>query len=485
MAEGLLAVDVGTGRVKVGIVGLDGELIAFADRSYGLIEGGAPGWVEQDAALWWSRACEAIRAAVAASRGTTVVGACVGGQGPSLVAVDERGEPLANALIWMDRRAEPERERMAARVGHDVSPYSAVPKAAWIREHRPEVYARTRWFLQAWDFVAYRLTGVAVASSFRGSTVFPPELIAAADLDPTRFPREIVMGEPGGTLRPDIARDLGLPPGISVAGGVNDSTAAVLGAGVLRKGYALDLGGTSGGLALIWDAPLRENGLTAWPAPVPGLFVCGGPLAAAGRSLTWLMSAAGYAPGDFENVEKEAASVRPGADGLVFLPYLAGERTPIWDDRARGVLFGLTERHTRAHLARAVFEGVAFSLRHIADLLRASGGVISELHVTGGQAKVLLWDRIKADVLGVPVLVPRVTESALLGEAMLAGAGAGRAADALTASSRFVRVAARLEPDAAASRAYDAAYATYRGLYPRLRDLMRGVEAADQARETT
>jgi xylulokinase len=474
VAEGLLAVDVGTGSVKVGVVGLDGELIAFADRSYGLIEGGAPGWVEQDARVWWSQARDAIRAAVAISRATTIIGACIGGQGPSLVAVDEQGEPLMNALIWMDRRAEAERQRITARLGHEVSAYSAVPKAAWIREHRADVYARTRCFLQSWDFIAYRLTGVAVASSFRGSTVFPPEVIAAAGLDASRFPREIVMGECGGTVTREAAEDLGLPAGLPVAGGVNDSTATVLGAGVLRKGHALDLGGTSGGLALIWDAPLRENGLTAWPAPAPGLFVCGGPLAAAGRSLPWLMSLAGYAPSDFANVEKDAAGARPGADGLVFLPYLAGERTPIWDDRARGVFFGLTERHTRAHLARAVFEGVAFSLRHIADVLRASGGVIGDLRVTGGQANVMLWNRIKADVLGTPVTVPTVTEGALLGEAMLAAGGAGREPDALTASASLMRVAARLEPDPTTSRAYDAAYATYRELYPRLRDLMKG-----------
>ncbi len=474
MAEGLLAVDIGTGRVKVGVVGLDGELIAFADRAYGLIEGGQPGWVEQDAAVWWSETRDAMRAAIAASSGTTIVGACIGGQGPSLVAVDERGEPLTHALIWMDRRAEPERQRIAARLGQDVSPYSAVPKAGWIREHLPEVYARTRWFLQSWDFIAFRLTGAAVASSFRGSPVFPPELLAAADLDPSRFPPEIVMGECGGTLRPEAARDLGLPSGIPVAGGVNDSTATVLGAGVLRKGHALDLGGTSGGLALFWDAPLRENGLTAWPAPAPGLFVCGGPLAAAGRSLPWFMSAAGYAPGEYATVEHDAAAVSAGADGLVFLPYLAGERTPVWDDRARGVLFGLSERHTRGHLARAVLEGVAFSLRHIADLLRASGGAIEELRVTGGQANVMLWNRIKADVINIPVVVPTVTEGALLGEAILAAAGAGRAQDALTASASFVRVAARLEPDPTTARAYDAAYAKYRELYPRLRDLMRG-----------
>jgi sugar (pentulose or hexulose) kinase len=185
------------------------------------------------------------------------------------------------------------------------------------------------------------------------------------------------------------------------------------------------------------------------------------------------MSAAGYAPGEFTPGEHDAAVVPPGADGLVFLPYLAGERTPIWDERARGVLFGLTERHTRGHLARAVLEGVTFSIRHVADLLRASGGVIDELRVTGGQANVMLWNRIKADVIGAPVVVPTVTEGALLGEAILAASGAERVRDA-TASASLVKVAARLEPDPATSRAYDAAYATYRELYPRLRDLMRG-----------
>ena len=472
MPQGVLAVDVGTGRVKVGVVGLDGELVAFADRSYPLIEGEGPGWVEQDAALWWSATADAIRAAVSTAMNTDLVAACVGGQGPSLVAVDAHGAPLANALIWMDRRAEPQRRRIAERIGEDLSPYSIVPKAAWIRDHRPDVYARTRWFLQSWDFIAYRLTGAAVASTFEGSTVFPPELVAAAELDPALFPPQITMGDLGGRVLPDPARDLGLPADVPVAGGVNDATATVLGAGVLRKGHALDLGGTSGGLALIWDTPLRDHGLTAWPAPAPGLFVCGGPLAAAGRSLPWLMSATGYAANAFAEVERDAEGVPAGADGLVFLPYLAGERTPIWDERARGVFFGLTERHTRAHLARAVLEGVAFSLRHIADLMRASGALISELHVTGGQARVMLWDRIKADVLRAPVVVPRVTEGALLGEAMLAVSAAGRAPDLAGASGRFAREAARFVPDPATERAYDAAYATFRELYPRLRDLM-------------
>ncbi len=262
----------------------------------------------------------------------------------------------------MDRRPEPDRRALSERVGSEVSPYSSIPRAMWLRSHRPDVYAKTRWFLQAWDYIAYRLTGVAVASNMADATVFPRELVEAAELDASKFPRELVMGTAAGTIRADVAKEIGVAGDVVVVGGVNDSSAAVLGAGLVRRGLALDLGGTSGGLALAWDAPLRMNGLTAWPAPTPGLYVCGGPLASAGRALPWLISIAGYEPGDYARVEREAAAVPPGAEGLVFLPYLAGERTPLWDDRARGVLFGLTDRHTRGHIARAVLEGVAFSL---------------------------------------------------------------------------------------------------------------------------
>jgi xylulokinase len=473
-AAGLLAVDLGTSGVKAGVIDLEGTLLGFSDRPYPSIEGGGPGWVEQDATLWWSSAREAMRSAISATRGSRIVGVCIGGQGPSLVAVDRAGEPLANAIIWMDRRTEAERRAITEKLGVELSPYSNVPKAMWIRVHRPEVYARTHVFLQSWDYIAYRLTGVAVASSFAGATVFPRDAVAAGGCDEAKFPEEIVMGQPVGGVRADAAAECGLEPGVVVAGGVNDSTATVLGAGLVRKGLALDLGGTSGGIALAWDRPLREKGLTAWPAPAPGLFICGGSFATSGRALPWLMSVTGYAPDAFAEVESDASKIDAGADGVVFLPYLAGERTPIWDERASGVFFGLSDRHTRAHLARAVFEAVAYQLRHVADTMRESGATLEELRVTGGQARIRLWHRIKADVLGVPVVVPGVTEGALLGEAMLAAEAAGRTSDAATAASRFLRESARFEPDRRSAAAYDRAYRTYRELYPRLQELMHG-----------
>ena len=473
MSEGVIGIDLGTTRVKVGVFGIEGAQVASAHRAYGLIEPGPAGWFEQDPEQWWAASRDAIREAIAASVATRIVGLCVVGQGPSIVAVDDRGAAVTNALIWMDRRCEAERARLAARLGRDVSEYAATPKASWLRQERPEAYARTRWFLQAWDYIAFRLTGTAVSSSFRGGIVFPSELVAAGDLAAHRFPPQLAMGEVGGTLLPAVARELGLPvEALPVAGGVNDSTASVLGIGILRRGLALDLGGTSGGLGLAWDAPLAGPGITMWPLPKRGLYICGGPLAAAGTSLEWLLATFGYGAAGAEAAFAEAASVPPGAAGLVFLPYLAGERTPIWDDQARGVLFGLTGRHSRAHVARAVLEGVAFALRHIAESLRDAGGTIDELRVSGGQAKGALWNQIKADVLGTTVAVPSVTEGALSGAAILAAAGAGRMPDPIAAAERFVRIVERLEPRPTAGTVYAERYGTYRELYPRLRDLM-------------
>lgn len=490
MPEGVLAVDLGTTRVKAAVVALDGRIVASAEGGYPVFTEGERGRAEQDAGVWWEAAREAMRTAVgrarilAAEEGSEmrVVAACVCGQGPSIVATDEGGVPLASAILWMDQRSEPERRRLAESVGAEVSAYSNVPKVLLLLARHPELRRRARWFLQAWDYIAFRMTGSAVASTYRGAVVFPPELVAAAGLDPRTFPREIVMGEVGGTLSADVARDLGLDPGIPVAGGVNDASATILGTGIVRKGLAIDYGGTSGGLGLAWDEPIAVAGTSTWPAPAPGLYICGGALAAAGRSFIWLLETFRYAdrgraafgPAGAAGAEEalaEAARVPAGADGLVFVPYLAGERTPYWDEHASGTLHGIRAEHGREHVARAVLEGVAYSLRHIAELLRGAGAEISELRVSGGQARGPVWNRIKADVLGVPVAVPSALEGAVLGGAMLAAIGAGRVSGPVDAADRFVRIGERILPDPANAALYAERYATYREIYPRLKGL--------------
>jgi xylulokinase len=469
-AQAVLAVDLGTTRVKAAVVRFDGAVIADAEGSYPILTEGEPGRAEQDATVWWDAARGAMRAAIGRARvaapDVTVVAACVGGQGPSVVAVDAEGLPLARAATWMDRRSEPHRRALAERVGTDVSPYSTVPKAMLIGERHPGLAGRVRWWLQAWDHIAYRMTGSAVASSFEGAATFPADLARAAGLDETTLPRQIRMGEVGGRLRADVARDLGLAPGIPVAGGVNDSTATILGAGIVRSGLAIDYGGTSGGLGLAWGSPVAPPGTVAWPGPARGTWICGGALAAGGRSFMWLLETFGIGA---DEALAAAARVAPGADGLVFLPYLAGERTPLWDERARGVLHGLRAEHRREHVARAVLEGVAFALRHIADVLRAGGAEVRELRVSGGQARGALWNRIKADVLGVPVSVPAVLDGALLGYAMLAAIAAGKATDAVAAADVFVRIRERIEPDGSTAAVYAERYAAYRALSEKVR----------------
>jgi xylulokinase len=483
-AEAVLAVDLGTTRVKAAVVDLGGAFIAGAEGGYPILTQGETGRAEQDAAVWWDAARDAMRTAVGRARisagGSRIVAVCVGGQGPSLVAVDAEGNPLAPSVIWMDQRTERYRRALAERAGVEVSPYSNLPKAMFILDRHPTLRGRVRWWLQAWDYIAYRMTGSAVASSFRGASVFPPDLVRAAGLDPAALPPEIVMGEVGGALRDEVARDLGIDPGIPVAGGVNDSTSTILGTGIVRKGLAIDYGGTSGGLGLAWDRPVAPPGTTAWPGPAPGTWICGGALAAAGRSFIWLLETFAYAPrtvtpygpngvAGADAALDDAARVPAGADGLVFLPYLAGERAPLWDDRARGGLYGIRAGHGREHIARAVLEGVAFALRHIADVLRSGGADMDELRVSGGQANGALWNRIKSDVLGVPVTVPKVREGALLGYAMLAAIAAGKVKDAVTAADTFVRVAERIEPDRATAAMYAERYATYRALSEKAR----------------
>lgn len=464
MTDALVAVDLGTAGAKAALIGVDGSLLAQSIRRYPTIEGPDPTWVEQDPEAWWEAVRGALGEVAAAGRGHRPVALCVGGQGPSLVPVEGSGEAAGNSLIWKDRRVGEERAWISGRAGREVPPYSSVPKALWIKRHRPEVFARTRWFLQAWDYIAHRLTGAAVASTFPGGAVFPPDLLAAAELDPALFPAQTAMGSVTGMLGPEVARDLGLPAGIPVAGGVNDSTASVVGGGLVSPGIAMDFGGSSGGLGLCVDKALKVAGISANPGPLPGLWVCGGPLAAGGLAFEWVTRTMGFGLGGFDSALSEAARMPAGSDGLVFLPHLAGERAPIWDEGARGAFYGITDRHERGHMVRAVLEGVAFALRHIADVLDEAGAPIDRLRVAGGQARGELWNRIKADVLGCPVDVPAVTETALAGYAILAGIAAGLVPDIASGARALVRIERRLEPDPSARPALDRGYRAYRAL---------------------
>ncbi len=428
---------------------------------------GRDGRAEQDPRDWWAAIASAVREAVAGAgspggdqRRVEMLAICCVAQGPTLVAVDAAGDPVRPAITWQDRRA-------------GGTGFGLLPKMAWLAREDPEAAARAAWLLPAWDAVGLWLSGEA-ASSLQGHETVPGEAeLAAAGVRASRLPAAQPFGSRLGVLSPAAAGALGLPAGIPVIAGVNDGAASMLGAGLRLPGDAVDTGGASGGIAIYVDRPvtLPVAGLYQAPAPIPGRWVVGGAMAALGASVDWLRSAVLGDRWTAEELFAEAASVPAGAEGLVFLPYLAGERAPIFDEGARGAFVGLTLAHGRAHLARAVLEGAAFAMRDVAEPLAAAGAPARELRMAGRPSPGDLWARIKADVLGVPAAIPVVGETAVLGAAIIAAAGVGAVPSLEAGVAAMTAMARRLEPDPAARATYDEAFGVYRTLYPALRPL--------------
>jgi sugar (pentulose or hexulose) kinase len=295
-----------------------------------------------------------------------------------------------------------------------------------------------------------------------------PGALAAAGVDPARIAPPVAVGDRIGTLRPEVAARLGLPPRIPVIAGVNDGSASMLGAGLLRDGDAVDTGGASGGFGVYVDRPLELPGTFSAPAPLEGRWVLGGAMASTGAAVDWLAGSILDGEWSIEELLAEAASAPPGARGLVFLPYLAGERAPIFDEAARGAFIGLTLAHERRHLVRAVLEAAAFAIRHVAEPIVAAGVEVTEMRLAGGPSRSDLWARIKADVTGFRVAIPRVADTAVLGAAILAAGGAGLVPDLEAGVRSMTRVERTIEPDPSTRGRYAALYDVYRSLYPSL-----------------
>jgi xylulokinase len=456
----VLGLDLGTSESKAALVGLDGRLLGLGRGSYAT-DVGPDGRAEQDPRDWWAALATAVRSLAGSLPDAEVLAICAVGQGPTLVAVDADALPVRPALTWQDRRA-------------GAGGYGLLPRMAWLAREDPEGAARARWLLASWDAVGLWLTGDAVTTVQAHEAVPSPEALGAAGVRAESVAPALAYGSRLGSLRPAAAEVLGLRLGIPVIAGVNDGTASMLGAGLLAAGDAVDTGGTSGGIGIYADRPVEVPRALLAPAPLPGLWVVGGAMAALGASVDWMRSVVLGDRWTPDELFLAAAGVAPGADGLVFLPYLAGERAPIFDEEARGVLFGLTLAHGPEHLARAALEGAAFALRHVAEPLAEAGAPVRELRLAGRPSAGDVWARIKADVLGVPVAIPTLGETAVLGAAILAAVGVRAFATLGDGVAAMTSVERRLEPDPAARAVYDDAFGTYRALYPALRPLFHG-----------
>ncbi|MFN8622682.1 MAG: FGGY-family carbohydrate kinase [Chloroflexota bacterium] len=467
--ETVLGIDLGTTQAKAGLITLDGALLGLGRAVYPVLTPTA-GRAEQDPADWWTAIAaavrEALRTASAAGSRAEVRAISVVGQGPTTVCAAADGTPLRPAITWLDTRASAITAELEARLRVPSWQLGPLPHERWLAANEPAVHERTAAFLLPWDWLVLRLTGEAIRSVPPVSGHPADAVLAAGGGDPARFGRVVEWATPVGGLRPDAAAALGLAPGIPVIAGGNDALASFHGAGMAAPGDAIDTGGTSGGFAVYWSQRLEIPGTYRAASAIPGIWLYGGAMNATGKSLDWLRGLLDHTAQDPADLLAEAARTEPGADGLVFLPYLAGERSPIWDERARGVFAGLTLAHGRGHLARAMLEGAAFALRHVAEPIIDAGIEVRAMVVSGGTAATRLWSQVKADITGFPLAIPEVPETATLGAAVLAVLGLGAYPDAPAAMHAMVRIAERLEPRPALQARYDALYGVYRELYP-------------------
>jgi xylulokinase len=469
-----VGIDLGTARVKAGIFDRLGRQQALCILPHAGLLTAERGEVTQDAALWWRAVCKALRDVSADVDVAAIAAIAVCGQGPTLVTTDARLHPRGPALTWMDKRATDEAMALGRLVGHAVDPGHYLAKALRLSHLDPD--PRRRWHFQAWDYIATRLCGVPHTSA----TWFEDEL-AASGLPREQFPPYVPPGRRAGLLTPEAAEICGLRPGVPVVAGTNDGIASCIGSGLTERGDSAILGGTSGGFVLCWDpvpgAWAPPPG--AYPEP-PGRRYLGAAISSSGLALDWLSSL--FGAHEYDGLLEAAAHVPAGSDGLLLLPYIAGlflpytvdERAPLADPAARGVFFGLRAGHSRAHLVRAVLEGVAFAVRQVHDMTVAQGGPTPATLTVGGQAHSALWNQIKADVLGITVLTPEVVEAGALGAACLAAAGNSDHTDMWAAARAMVRIASRQEPDPAAHALYERRYEEiFLPLYPRVKDLFQ------------
>ena len=472
----MIGLDVGTTGVKAIAIDPEGEVVARAERSYPLSTP-APGWSEQDPEDWWQAADAAI---AEVSAGREVAGIGLSGQMHGLVVLDGADRVLRPAILWNDQRTCAEcaaieqavgLERLIGLTGNRALPGFTAPKLLWLRTHEPETYAQVRRICLPKDYVRLRLTGswaidVADASGTLLLDVagrrWSDAVLEALDLVPAWLPPVLESPEISGTTR----------DGVPVAAGAGDCAAAALGVGVDRPGPVSVVLGTSGVVfaALPAYRPEEEARVHVFCHAVPGTWHAMGVMLSAAGSLQWLHDV--VAPDvPFEALVSEAERWEPGVEGLLFLPYLQGERTPHADPDARGAFAGLQLRHDRGALVRAVLEGVAFGLRDSLDLLRALGVDVTSARVSGGGARSELWLRICAAVLAVPIERTVVEEGSAFGAALLGGVAGGVFTDVHDAVSRSVRTLDVVEPDPAWRDAYAELHARYQRLYPALREV--------------
>jgi len=495
----VLAHDLGTTGNKANLFDERGQPVASAFAGYETAYP-RPGWAEQDGTDWWQAVRDSTRELLSASTvapGDIAVVSFSGMMNGALT-VDAMGVPLCPAIIWADQRATAEAQFLAdrcgfeqvyCRTGHRASASYTAAKVLWIQRHQPELYTRAHQFLQAKDYVAYKLSGVFATdySDASGTNLFDLErrdwavdMIEAVGLDPRKLPPVHSSSTVIGEVTPQAAAETGLLAGTPVVIGGGDGACATVGAGSVCPGEAYNYVGSSSWIAVTAEQPLYDPRMRTFTFVHldPKLYFPTGTMQCAGGSFDWLERLLrGEACPErsrrgetrlYDEMSTAAASVEPGARGLLFLPYLIGERSPYWNPLARGAFVGLTMSHGRAEMARAVLEGVAFNLKMILDAFLEQGAAIQTMRLIGGGARSALWRQILADVYGLPILRPALlAEATSLGAAIAGGVGVGLFPD-YSVAHELVRVEEGERPNPAHSQRYAALYGFFQQTYTAL-----------------
>jgi len=485
-----LGIDISTTGAKALLMDTTGVVVTTATTALPLSTP-KPLWSEQDPHDWWNGIVKSIHQALkqADATGEDVTAVGMTGQMHGLTLLDKDGEVLRPAILWNDQRTGAQCDEIRARVGkarliqvtgNDALTGFTAPKILWVREHEPEVYAKGAHVLLPKDYVRYKLTGDYACDKAGGAGTilfdvkardWSPEVLEKLDIPAEWMPRTHEGPDVTGVISAEAAALTGLKAGTPVVGGGGDQAAGAVGVGAVEPGIVGLVLGTSGVVFASTDAPyIEKDGLLhAFCHAVPGAWHLMGVMLSAAGSLQWHRDT--LAPGvPFDDLLAPAADVPAGAEGLFFLPYLTGERTPYPDPLARAGFVGLTLRHVRPHLTRAVLEGVAFGLRDSMELVKGAGlGEIKQIRVSGGGAKSALWRQILADVIGSELVTVNTTEGGAFGAALLAAVGAGVWATVPEACAATIKVLSATAPQPEQVKVYDALYPLYRELYPALK----------------
>lgn len=487
-----LGIDVSTTGAKALLIDEKGDVVSSATTALPLSMP-QPLWSEQDPQDWWTGTVQSIRQALAQARvdGSAVAAVGLTGQMHGLVLLDGDGQVLRPAILWNDQRTGAQCDEIRARLGFErlvqitgnnaLTGFTA-PKILWVQQNEPQVYARARHILLPKDYVRYRLTGEYAMDKADGSGTllfdlqrrdWSQEVLQALEIPAAWLPPTYEGPQITGSLSREAAELTGLRAGTPVMAGGGDQSAQAVGVGAVEPGIvALTLGTSGVVFATTEAAHIEPQGrLHAFCHALPGKWHFMGVMLSAAGSLQWYRDT--LAPQEsFDALLAPAEEVPAGCEGLLFLPYLTGERTPHPDPLARGAFVGLTVRHTRPHLTRAVLEGVAFGLRDSFELIKTAGKVgVRQVRVSGGGSKSSLWRQILADVLRAELVTVNTTEGAAYGAALLAGVGAGAWQTVPQACQQVIRVTGSTQPQPEVSELYEAQYRLYCQLYPALKPI--------------